>query len=89
MGYVDEAELGATEPDGSVEEEHFEADKKPEVPRHVKYVTQVSQDVMPRCKVIVILFSGFICLEFLKKYGNLQTRFQDISILAVCSMFVI
>ena len=30
-----------TEPEGDGEEEQFEPDKKPEIPRHVTYVTQV------------------------------------------------
>lgn len=48
LGYLDEEELGTvtTEPEeGGVEEEQFQPDKKPEMPRHVKYVTQVNLDV--------------------------------------------
>lgn len=41
---MDEEEPGTvtSEPEeGGVEEEQFQPDKKPEIPRHVKYVTQV------------------------------------------------
>lgn len=44
LGYVDGEEPGTvtSEPEeGGVEEEQFQPDKKPEIPRHVKYVTQV------------------------------------------------
>ena len=52
MGYVDEKDLEGTEAkewEEKIEEEQFEADKKPEVPRHVKYVTMVSQFAMYGC----------------------------------------
>lgn len=45
MGYLDEEETGTetteTGGGGVEEEEQFQPDKKPEIPRHVKYVTQV------------------------------------------------
>lgn len=43
MGYLDadEAESVTAESERGGEEETFEPDKKPEIPRHVKYVTQV------------------------------------------------
>ena len=51
MGYLDEeeSETVTTEPEeGGVEEEQFQPDKKPEIPRHVKYVTQVNlQTTLP------------------------------------------
>ena len=44
LGYIDADESGdvPTEPEGGGGEESFEPDKKPEIPRHVKYATQVS-----------------------------------------------
>ena len=42
---MDDEEPGmvTSEPgEGGVEEEQFQPDKKPEIPRHVKYVTQVN-----------------------------------------------
>ena len=44
LGYVSDEEPGmvTSEPgEGGVEEEQFQPDKKPEIPRHVKYVIQV------------------------------------------------
>lgn len=38
------------EPDWGGEEQTFEPDKKPEIPRHVKYVTQVSES----CVIIMV-----------------------------------
>ena len=54
LGYLDAAEPGevTAEPDGGGEEETFEPDKKPEIPRHVKYVTQVSVEIL-QCRVIL------------------------------------
>ena len=48
MGYLDadEAESVTAESERGGEEETFEPDKKPEIPRHVKYVTQVSVGVI-------------------------------------------
>lgn len=61
MGYVDEKDLEGTEAkdwEEKIEEEQFEADKKPEVPRHVKYVTMVSQFAMYGCKILFCLSGG-------------------------------
>ena len=47
LGYVDEEESGTvtSEPEeAGVEEEQFQPDMKPEIPRHVKYVTQVNME---------------------------------------------
>ena len=47
LGYLDEEEPGTvtSEPEkGEVGEEQFHPDKKPEIPRHVKYVTQVNME---------------------------------------------
>lgn len=49
LGYLDEEELGTvtTEPEeGGAEEGQFQPDKKPEIPRHVKYVTQVNLETI-------------------------------------------
>lgn len=62
MGYVDEKDLEGTDAkewEEKIEEEQFEADKRPEVPRHVKYVTMVSQFAMYGCKNYFVLVVGF------------------------------
>lgn len=48
LGYLDDEEpgMGTSEPEeGGVEEEQFQPDKKPEIPRHVKYVTRVNMEM--------------------------------------------
>lgn len=48
LGYLDADESGevTTEPERSGGEESFEPDKKPEIPTHVKYLTQVSNNLL-------------------------------------------
>lgn len=75
MGYVDEKDLEGTEAkewEEKIEEEQFEADKKPEVPRHVKYVTMVSQFAMYGCKILFCLSGGLFSGIQLKimKFSN-------------------